>query len=344
MTENYAIKEWEELYESSTLPKKDQLEKLFFIRKAYEFEVPVIIDLEHLSSLLGLKVGVLTNMIRKPNSFYRTFTIPKRSGGIREIVTPHKSLLEVQQWICKNILSTFEIHETAYAYVPKRNVAQNASLHIGCDEMLKVDLKDFFPSINIRRVRELFNRKGYSKEIAAYLSYLCCLNESIPQGAASSPMISNIILLNLDKRLNNFSRNQGIVYSRYADDMTFSAPELPFDFKSIVFRNIANEGFKVNFSKLKQYSATHRKLVTGILVKDKEIRLQKSIRKEIREQVYFISKFGILDQIKRYNDIYYIDRVLGRLGYWKQIEPQNDFVISSISDIKADYKKVLEEI
>ena len=344
MIEDYAIKEWEELYESSTLPKKEKKENLFFIKRAYQFNVPVIVDLEHFSSLLGLKVGVLTNMIRKPNSFYRTFTIPKRSGGTREIVTPQKSLLQVQQWICKNILSTFEIHEAAYAYVPKRNVAQNASLHVGCDEMLKVDLKDFFPSIKIKRVRELFNRKGYSKEIAAYLSYLCCLNGSIPQGAASSPIISNIILSNLDKRLNNFSRNQGVVYSRYADDMTFSAKELPFDFKSIVFRNIANEGFQVNFSKLKEYSNTHRKLVTGILVKDKKIRLQKKMRKEMRDQVYFIQKFGILDQIERYNDIYYIDRVLGRLGYWKQIEPNNEFVYKSILEIKADYKKVLAEI
>src|SRR5690606_25688463 len=155
MSEKYSFKEWEELYESSSLSAKEKEELLFCIKEAYKNNVPVILNLEHFSALLGLKVTVLTNMIRKPSSFYRTFKIPKRSGGKRESVTPQESLLRVQQWIYKNILSTFEIHHASYAYVPKKNVAQNAALHIGCNEMLKIDLKDFFPSINIKRVREL---------------------------------------------------------------------------------------------------------------------------------------------------------------------------------------------
>lgn len=344
MNTKYTIQDWEVLFDKSSLSTKESAEKLFFVRKAYENNVPVIIDLEYFSSLLGLKVGVLTNMIRKPSSFYRTFKIPKRKGGLREIVTPHESLLRVQQWICKYILSNFEIHDAAYAYVAKRNVAQNAALHIGCNEMLKIDLKDFFPSINIKRVRELYNRMGYSKEIAAYLSYLTCLNGSIPQGAGSSPMISNIILQNLDKRLANFSKKNDVVYSRYADDLIFSAEQIPSNFKELVIQNIHNEGFKVNNEKIKEYSLNHRKLVTGILIKKTEIRLQKSKRKEIEEQVYYIKKFGILDQISRYNDIYYIDRILGRLGYWKQLEPNNEYVNTSLKIIKTMYNKVLTKV
>lgn len=343
MNSNYSIKDWEESLENSSLPAKERAEKLFYVRKAYENNVPVILDLEHFSGLLGLKAGVFTNMIRKPASFYRTFTIPKRKGGLREIVTPQASLLKVQQWICENILSTFEIHNAAYAYVAKRNVAQNALLHMGCDEMLKIDLKDFFPSINIKRVRELYNRLGYSKEIAGYLSYLTCLNGTIPQGAGSSPMISNIILQNLDKRLNNFAQNQGVVYSRYADDLIFSGEQIPLNFKAIVIQNINSEGFTVNNEKVKEYSINHRKLVTGILVKKDEIRLQKSKRREIKEQVHYIEKFGILDQISRYNDIYYIDRILGRLGYWKQIEPNNEFVKYHLKKIKTMYYEVLNK-
>ena len=341
MKTTYKISDWEKVILKSDLTEKEKVEKVFFVKKAFEHNVPVILNLEHFSSLLGIKVGVLTNMIRKPASFYRKFTIPKRKGGFREIVTPHKSLLSVQQWICKHVLSSFEIHSVAYAYVKNKNVAKNATLHIGCNEMIKIDIKNFFPSINIARVRELFNRKGYSKEISAYLAYLCCLDGSIPQGAGSSPLISNIILYNLDKRLYKLSENNGVVYSRYADDLVFSSDKFHHEFKNIVISNIKDEGFTINYEKLKEYSESHRKLVTGILIKKDQIRLQKSVRKEIKEQVYYILRYGVLDQVKRYNDIYYIDRVLGRLWYWKQIEPNNKFVKTSIKKINDNYKKIL---
>ena len=344
MEEEYRISDWEKTIQESSLNEKEKKEKLFFVKKAFENNVPVIFSLEHFSTLVGVKKGVLTNMTRKPISFYRKFTIPKRSGGTREIVTPHKSLLSVQQWISKHILSTFEIHSRAYAYIKTKNVAQNATLHIGCNEMLKIDLKDFFPSIKINRVRELFNRKGYSKEVSSYLSYLCCLNGSIPQGAGSSPIISNIILYNLDNRLFQFSSKHKITYSRYADDLIFSGKNIKADFKDMIILMIKEEGFNINYKKLKKYSKLHRKLVTGILVKGDEIRLQKSVRKEIKEQVYYILRYGVIDQVKKYNDIYYIDRVLGRLNYWKQIEPNNEFVISSIEKINYEFKKTLLEI
>ncbi len=343
MNENYSIQDWENLIKTSSFSEKEKAEKIYFVRQAYKNNVPVILDLKHFSVLLGLKVGVLTNMVRKPTKFYRRFKIPKRRGGFRDVVTPHKSLLEVQQWICENILNTFKVHEAAHAYVKNKNVAKNATLHIGCDEMLKIDLQNFFPSIGIPRVRELFNRKGYSKEVSAYLSYLCCLDGSIPQGAGSSPMISNIILHTLDNRLSSFSKKYNIIYSRYADDLIFSGQEIPDDFKDLVVLNIEDEGFKINTEKTKEYSIDHRKMITGLLVSETDIRLPKIKRREIQQQVFFLKKYGIMDQVKRCNDIYLIDRLLGRLSYWKQIEPQNNFVLNSIKEIKIMYKNFIKE-
>ncbi|NIK93095.1 RNA-directed DNA polymerase [Mangrovimonas sp. CR14] len=344
MSANYQIKDWEELINNSSLSKKEKKEKLFFIRSAYHNGVPVILDLDHLAHLLGLKVGVLSAMIKKPLRFYRQFKIPKKRGGFRDIVTPYESLLEVQQWIVEHVLSKFQVHDAAHAYVKKRNIAQNASIHVGCDEMLKIDLKDFFPSIKIPRVRELFNRVGYSKEVSYYLTNLCCLNGSIPQGAASSPMISNIILFNLDKRLSVFSKNHGVKYSRYADDLVFSGNFQSFGFKNLVIMNIEDEGFKANTDKTREYCEGHRKMITGIVVEKDRIRLPKAKRREIRTEVYFLMKYGIFDQVKRYNDIYYADRVLGRLNYWKQIEPNNEYVIDSIKSIKKLYEETLKQI
>lgn len=344
MNQQYNIQDWEILISSSALSPKEKDGKIDLARNAFENDVPVILDLEHLSILLGIKSGVLNNMINKPASFYRQFKIPKKRGGLRDIVTPHTSLLEVQRWIAFNILSRFEIHDSAYAYVKSKNVAQNSSVHLGCTEMLKIDLKDFFPSITFPRVRELFKRLGYSKEITYYLTNLCCLNNSIPQGAATSPIISNVILLNLDKRLNNLCSNNNIRYSRYADDLIFSGADSVLKFKNLFEKNIKSEGFRINELKTKEYHSMHRKMVTGIVVGSDKISLPKSKKREIRQEVYYLLKYGILEQSKRFNDIFYVERILGRLSYWKQIETENDYVLKSIATIKIMNKELIKKL
>lgn len=342
MKVEYKISDWEDLINKSLLTKKEKMEKMLFIKKAYNNNVPVILDLNHLSHLLGLKEGIVASMIHSSESFYREFKIPKKRGGYRDIVTPYQSLLEAQQWITEHILSKFKVHDAAHAYVKKRNVAMNAMKHIGCDEMFKIDLKDFFPSIKIPRVRELFNRVGYTKAVAGYLAKLCCLNDSIPQGAATSPMISNIILNSLDRRLYILSKNIGVKYSRYADDLVFSGEHIPHEFASSVVKNIEDYGFNVNIVKSRHYKSQQRKMITGIVVGDDNIRLPKVKRREIKKEVHYLKKFGVLDQVKRYNDIYYVDRVMGRLSYWKQIEPDNIYVLNSIKEIKKMFEEFLK--
>lgn len=208
--------------------------------------------------------------------------------------------------------------------------------------MLKIDLKNFFPSISIARVRELFKRVGYNKDTSYYLSSLCCLNESLPQGAATSPIISNIVLKTLDNQIGRICSKQNIVYSRYADDLVFSGEIVPQNLERWIKSTINKLGFVVNDTKTTFYGNTSRKMVTGIIVGEEKIRLPKYKRREIKHQVYFLKKHKIKDQVKRYNDIFYVDRVLGRLSFWKQIEPENQFVLKSIKDIKKMYKKFQE--
>nr|WP_152557913.1 retron St85 family RNA-directed DNA polymerase [Nonlabens ulvanivorans] len=288
-------------------------------------------------------MGVLASMIKAPKSFYRTFKIPKKRGGTRTIVTPHNSLKEIQRWILDNILSQFMIHEAAFAYEVKKNVAMNASIHLGQDEMLKIDLKDFFPSIKSPRIRELFTRVGYSKEVSYFLNALCSLDGCLPQGAVTSPKISNIILYYLDKNLSTLCHNNEVKYSRYADDLVFSANELPINLKSIVSSSIIENGFEINYAKLTEYSSEQRKLVTGIVIKEKGLTLPRSKKLSIRNDVFFLLKYGIEDQIQKYNDIFYLDRVQGRLSYWKQIEPNNKFVLDSIDKLKSLHKDYLNQ-
>ncbi|MBQ0739579.1 hypothetical protein J9332_35295, partial [Aquimarina celericrescens] len=133
-----------------------------------------------------------------------------------------------------------------------------------------------------------------------------------------------------------------ITYTRYADELIFSDKSIPHDFSTLVMMNIEDEGFLANPDKTIEYSANQRKLITGIVVKKDSIRLPKDFRREVKQQAHFILKFGILDQVKRYNDIFYIDRILGRLSYWKQIEPENQYVSNTIKKINWMYNEALQ--
>tara|TARA_E500000318_G_scaffold38627_1_gene37261 strand:- start:1050 stop:2093 length:1044 start_codon:yes stop_codon:yes gene_type:complete len=341
MNNSNLFNEWRELILNSDISENDKDKKLDLVAKAIENEVPVILDVNHLAHLLGLRVGILYSMVRHSNSFYRTFYIPKKRGGKREIVTPHQSLLEVQRWILNNILIKVKENESAFAYVKNKNVALNARLHIGAKEMLKVDIVDFFPSIKIPRVREIFNRLGYGKEVSLALSKLCTINDYLPQGASTSPKISNIILFKLDKRLSKIAEISDLKYSRYADDLIFSGEQIISGFKAFIYEIIEEEGFTINESKTRVFKEGSRKIVTGIVVNDNDIRLPKKKRKSIKHEVYLLKKYGIINQINKNKDIFYIDRILGKLSFWKQIEPDNTYVSNTFRQINQMYNEVL---
>ncbi|MDC6353283.1 MULTISPECIES: reverse transcriptase domain-containing protein [unclassified Robiginitalea] len=342
MANIYSLDEWfNNIDESDLSSEKKELRKRD-VAIAFKNEVPVIIDIDHFASLLGIKKGVLSNMIHAPNKFYREFSIPKKLGGSRKIETPHKSLLEVQRWIIRYILSKFSIHDAAFAYVKKRNAILNAGNHINSNEAFIIDLYNFFPANLASKVRQIFSSVGYNKDISFFLTNLCCLNGSIPQGAASSPIISNILFFDLDRKLTEASNSLNIKYSRYADDLAFSGESISKDFKKDVYSIIEDGGFLVNQDKIRQYVDGQPKIVTGIVVGSK-LRLPKKKRRLIKQQVHYILKYGVLNNIKRYNDLFYIDRVLGKLNFWRQVEPDNPYVTKSISQIKSMFSEVLKK-
>ena len=331
---DYRLEDWYHFLNDFDIALGEKEIILKQVEISYKFGVPVILDLNHLSLLLGVKLNVLVSMINSPKSFYRTFKIPKRSGGVREIVAPRNSLLECQQFIAKEILSSFKINNSAYAYRKKLNIMKNAENHIGQDYMLKIDLKDFFGHIKINRVRELFNRVGYNKDIAYYLSKLCCLDDKLPQGAGSSPLISNIILKSMDNKFEELTEKYNWKYSRYADDLVFSSSTPIFPSLIQHIRKIIKvEGFVINEEKTRLYDPETNKIVTGLFVGKDRIRLPKRKRREIRQEVYFLKKNGILKQVEKNKDLFALERILGKLYFWKQVEPDSEFVLKSIKEM-----------
>ena len=141
-----------------------------YIERIFDGGFPVIFSLNHLSALVGIKTSYLNKMISYSKSFYREFSIPKRNGGQRIITAPYPSLLTCQRWIGNNILSKIPIHESTHGFVPHRSIVTNAKTHIGCKWLLKIDIKDFFPSIDIRRIVWIF--KTHSPKVIQFLSKL----------------------------------------------------------------------------------------------------------------------------------------------------------------------------
>lgn len=219
---------------------------------------------------------------------YVQFEIPKKAGGTRTLSAPHSKLAAAQQWILANILMKLPSEESAHGFVPGRSTVTNALPHASKDVVVNVDLEAFFPSIRFGRVRAFFRRLGYSGAVATLLALLCteCPRRkvlydnvvyyvatgprSLPQGACTSPAISNQIARKLDRRLSALMTKLEFTYTRYADDLTFSA--LAGKREKVAYllarvRHICDdEGFKLNPKKTRVQRPESRQSVTGLVV------------------------------------------------------------------------------
>jgi retron-type reverse transcriptase len=220
---------------------------------------------------------------------YHRFTIPKRTGGERVISSPKRRLRVAQRWLLDAILTRLEPHEAATAFRTGRSIVDNAALHAGRAVVVRVDLEAFFPSITFRRVKGLFESFGYSEGVATLLALLATEAprvaatldgerrfvavgaRQLPQGACTSPAITNLLCRKLDRRLSGAARVFGFAYSRYADDLVFShsGPEAPVGSLLATLRRIITaEGFRVNEEKTAVMRPQHRQAVTGLVVNE----------------------------------------------------------------------------
>jgi RNA-directed DNA polymerase len=155
---------------------------------------------------------------------YAVFEIPKKSGGIREIAAPISSLKIIQQKLNQVLQSVYEPKPSVYGFRSQRSILSNARVHAGRKFVFNLDLVDFFPSINFGRVRGMFMGFPYHRNaaVATVLAQICCFNNQLPQGAPTSPVVSNMICAKMDAQLQRLAKSYKCTYTRYADDLTFS--------------------------------------------------------------------------------------------------------------------------
>lgn len=231
--------------------------------------VPPLIRTEVLALSLGISHKLLFAMALYPERYYRTFYITKRSGGKRQIDAPRVFLKTVQKWILHYVLYTRLLPAFVTGFVPGRNLLTNARAHVGQKFLIKIDLKDFFPSVAARKIEETFEAFGYGGKVVSLLARLCTFRGGLPQGAPTSPYLANLGFIACDEKLNEFANRANLRYTRYADDLTFSRNEAIPDNVSVEIADIIRGfGFQINPEKSRSWRPGQRLITTGMVVNE----------------------------------------------------------------------------
>ncbi|HVS92171.1 MAG TPA: reverse transcriptase family protein [Mucilaginibacter sp.] len=301
---------------------------LAYAEPILEQKLPVIYNTTHLSALVGYRKVYLKKAVLYASYFYRKFIISKRNGKPRIIAEPLPSLKEIQLWILKNILENVPVSKFAKAYLPNKDIRDNARYHVGKMVILKLDISDFFGSISQVSIQQIFLNLHYSSNISNLMSKLCTLGGSLPQGASTSPYLSNLYMREFDDIIGEYAVNGKIRYTRYADDMTFSGEFNPDSVIKFVENEVIKLKLRLNHKKTSIIRQNGRQLVTGIVVNEK-MQIPRRDRQNLRLEMYFIKQFGLDSHLKRINNkkANYLLHLMGRLNFLITINPQdNEFV------------------
>jgi retron-type reverse transcriptase len=199
----------------------------------------------------------------------------------------------LQSWILRNLLDKLQVSLAAKGFEKRTNIADNCAPHQGSNAILCLDLEDFFPSIKVNQVGSVFRAVGYSGSVAAMLASICSYKGALPQGAPTSPKLANLVTLRLDARLLGLVGKQGIVYTRYADDLTFSsvAPWKLACYLPLIRKIIASEGFAVNEDKTRFAGPGKRHKITGLIVTDQGVGIGREKLRQLRTEVIGLCRY-----------------------------------------------------
>lgn len=302
--------------------------------------LPLLNDAADLAALLGIDLRRLRWLTfhREAStvSHYRQFTIPKARGGERLIASPRPALRAAQAQIRAHILSVLPLEPEAQAFAPGRSTKTNAAPHLGAGTLVKADLEDFFGSIHFPRIRGLFASFGYSGMVSTLLAlltteaprlaceidgrtyYVATGPRALPQGALTSPELTNQIARSIDRRLAGYARARGWIYTRYADDLAFSRPETERErvgpLLGFLRRLVKEEGFRLNDEKLVVVRKGRQQRVTGVVVNE-TLGVPRLALRRFRAAVHRVTREGFQSPGER-------ARLLGYAAYVRMIKPE----------------------
>lgn len=322
---------WESLFRTEALHLKHSED---FIKECLDYSsvlrqnnLPVIFDLTHLSILLQTTEELL---MADNNNSYDTFKFKKKSGGTREISAPHAYLKYRQEWIYHNILKPYNSGASvaAYGFVENKSILDNARCHLNKKWIINIDLENFFGTITREQVRSCFSTMGYVDCVVEALTSICTRYNVLPQGASTSPALSNIVCKELDSDLMNYASSKGYSYTRYADDMTFSGDSVD-TIPPIreIYEIIERHDFHINRHKTQIRKQGQKMSVTGLTVND-GVHVHRSYKKEVWRELHFCKRFTP-EEHKLHIKLmfgqdtgYYKEWLLGRIMFIKSVDKE----------------------
>lgn len=290
-----------------------------------------------------LKLQLLLN---EPN--YHSFSIPKKSGGKRMVHAPDLELLKVQRRLNQLLQVIYQSIRPSFVhgfvtYFPseetRSNIVENALLHVGKQSVLTIDLADFFPSISAKQVKGMFLSKPFQfdNQLATALALLTTYEGKLPQGAPTSPVLSNFICLQLDFELATWAEQNQFVYSRYADDLTFSAKTFISLEKQREIRQIITKfQFVVNEKKVRQRTSNRKQTVTGLTVNSK-VNVDRRYIKKVRAMLHDSRVNGIQAAAKKHWELVekasehevrkFLFKLKGMISFIGQVRGNSDVLV-----------------
>jgi RNA-directed DNA polymerase len=293
--------------------------------RARELGLPAWKHAQDLATAMGISVARLRWLAYHRDvdnhSHYRRFEIPKRSGGMRVIHAPKRALKSAQRFALREVVEKLTVHSAAHGFLSARSIKTNALMHAGADVIVKVDIKDFFPTVTMSRVKGLLRKAGLSEQMATLLSLVCTEAprdlvdfrgdiwhvatgpRALPQGSPASPAITNALCRRMDRRLSGLAKTHGFQYTRYADDLTFSWRRPDGESKaqppvSALLHGInvvvRGEGFALHPDKTTVMGRGTRQVVTGLVVNREQggsaVRVPREVLRRLRAAIHNRSK------------------------------------------------------
>ena len=289
-----------------------------------------------------VKYREISEIAANRDCYYRRAIIPKNGNGLRRLQVPRYELMWHQHFILKEILRRLPISEHACAYRKGVSLIDLAAPHVGNKILLHFDIKDFFHSIDEQKVFEcLIRETGYSKSVCGFLSRLCCDHGHLPQGACTSPMLSNICFKPCDEEIALLASQHNLVYTRYSDDIYISGDiEDEIYFRGRIRCILARNGYQLNSAKTRALKKHQSQQVTSLVINEK-LQVNRKYRRALRQEIHYIKRYREDARGARTADSYleYLYRVQGKIAFVLFVDPENreflaakDFLTHAIDD------------
>ena len=316
---------------------------------------------QEIANLLEVSYSTIVYLLyrRDKPTAYKRFLIKKRNGGEREIYAPISSLKILQRKLSHILYLIYRPRHSVFGFCKNKNIVGNAHLHSRKKVVLNLDLEDFFPTVHIGRVIGLFRSKPFNlpKDVAVMLAQICCHEGKLPQGAPTSPVIANMICSSLDTKLHALAKENHCVFSRYADDISFStsARTLGDDIAKVsqsgfslgpkLISIIEAEGFKINASKIRIQTPNGRQEVTGLTVNE-FANVKREYVREIRAMLHVWRRFGEEDAARVYYAKFnkkYKNSTKGEAPFRQIVKGKLSFLKAVRGEKNAIYRKLLNK-